>query len=179
VIPADVEARHRALLEKWRGAVNLVGPGPIDVHFADSARAVEGLEARGRWADLGSGAGFPGVALAAAWPEARVLLVESRDKRVQFLKTLRAELALPNLEVFHGRSEALEPGFDGVISRAMGPPPIVFAEAGRLLVPGGRVVFLLSDAQALDPPRGWTSTEERGYLVEDRSRRRLVFSKQA
>src|SRR6188508_238668 len=49
----SVEAIHRALLEKWRNAMDLVGPGPLDVHFEDSRAGVEGLGATGRWADLG------------------------------------------------------------------------------------------------------------------------------
>ncbi len=73
-----------------------------------------GLAAAGHWADLGSGAGFPGVALAEAYPEASVVLVESREKRAQFLKRLVIEVGLDHLSVYHGRSEDLAPGFDGL-----------------------------------------------------------------
>ena len=169
------EAVHRALLEKWRGAMDLVGPGPLDVHFDDSRAAVEGLGATGRWADLGSGAGFPGVALATSFPDARVLLVESRHKRVQFLKALVAELALPNLAVHHGRVEELEPGFDGVISRAMAAPAIVLAEAARL-APHGRTVLLLTDRQSVDLA-GWRVEDDRSYEIADKPRRRLVLAR--
>ena len=61
--------------------MDLVGPGPLEPHFQDAAGAVAGLEAVGRWVDLGSGAGFPGIALAARHPGAEVWLVESRRKR--------------------------------------------------------------------------------------------------
>ena len=171
----NAEAIHRALLEKWRGAMDLVGPGPLDVHFADSRAAVEGLGATGRWADLGSGAGFPGVALATAFPHAHVLLVESREKRVQFLRTLVAELGLSNLAVHHGRAEELEPGFDGVISRAMAAPAVVLAEAARL-APRGRTVLLLTAQQSVDLT-GWLVEDDREYTIADKSRRRLVLAR--
>ena len=53
----EAERVHQTLLERWRGAMNLVGPGDAEHHFVDSAGAVTGLEAVGRWVDLGSGAG--------------------------------------------------------------------------------------------------------------------------
>jgi 16S rRNA (guanine527-N7)-methyltransferase len=171
----NAEAIHRALLEKWRSAMDLVGPGPLDVHFEDSRAAVEGLRATGRWGDLGSGAGFPGVALATAFPDAQVLLVESREKRAQFLKALVAELGLPNLAVHHGRAEELEPGFDGVISRAMAAPAVVLAEAARL-APHGRTVLLLTERQSVDLT-GWRVEDDREYAIGDKSRRRLVLAR--
>ena len=54
----DAERIHLELLEKWRAAMNLIGPGPAEHHFMDARGAVASLGARGRWADLGSGAGF-------------------------------------------------------------------------------------------------------------------------
>jgi 16S rRNA (guanine(527)-N(7))-methyltransferase RsmG len=167
------EAIHRALLEKWRGAMDLVGPGPLDLHFDDSRAAVEGLAARGRWADLGSGAGFPGVALATAFPDAHVLLVESREKRAQFLEALVAELAVPNLAVHHGRAEDLAPGFDGVISRAMAAPAVVLTHAARL---APRAVLLLTDRQSVDLS-GWRIEEDRTYELAGKRRRRLVLAR--
>ena len=71
----DAERVHLELLEKWRAAMNLIVPGPAEHHFMDARGAVAALDARGRWADLGSGAGFPGIALAIHNPEAQVLLV--------------------------------------------------------------------------------------------------------
>ena len=167
------EAIHRALLEKWRGAMDLVGPGPLDLHFEDSRAGVEGLAANGRWADLGSGAGFPGVALATAFPDAHVLLVESREKRAQFLGALVAALALPNLAVHHGRAEELEPPFEGVISRAMAAPAIVLAHAARL---APRAVLLLTDRQSVDLS-GWHVEDDRAYDIAGKSRRRLVLAR--
>lgn len=167
---------HRALLEQWRGAMDLVGPGPLDPHFQDAEGAVAGLEARGRWADLGSGAGFPGVALAAAWPAAEVLLVESRQKRAVFLENVVAAAGLTNARVLRGRAEDLAPGLDGIISRAFAPPDAVLALAARLLAPGGVVVLLLGDREPEGWP-GWETRETTRYRVGDGWRRRVVLAR--
>jgi len=164
------EDTHRSLLERWRKAMNLVGPGPIDAHFQDAVGAVQGLNASGRWADLGSGAGFPGIALAARFPAASVLLVESRSKRAAFLSQVVREEQLSNAEVFHGRVEDVDGGFDGVISRAFRPPAEYLVDAERLLGPGGRAVLLSGDA----PPQftGWSVQEMVTYPVADGTRTR-------
>jgi len=169
----EAEKIHMALLERWRSAMNLVGPGPVESHFVDAAGAVEGLNARGRWVDLGSGAGFPGIALASRHPEAFVLLVESRAKRATFLKTVLRESGLSNLEVFHGRTEDVSPGFDGVISRAYRPPDLYLDDARRLLSADG-VAILLSG----EPPAsfdGWIQGSTATYPVEGGTRVRTLF----
>jgi len=171
----EVEQRHQALLERWRGAMNLVGPGPLQPHFVDSRGAVAGLDCSGRWADLGSGAGFPGIALAEAHPDAAVLLVESKAKRAQFLKRLVVETGLANVEVFHGRSEALSSGFDGLISRAYRPPAQVLDDADRLLGPDGVVVLLTADS--LPAVSGWRVTRADRYRVTDGDRVRTVLGR--
>jgi 16S rRNA (guanine527-N7)-methyltransferase len=167
------EKVHRDLLDRWREAMNLVGPGPVGPHFIDSAGAVDGLAAEGRWADLGSGAGFPGIALAARHPKARVLLVESRHKRVVFLRNVLQAAGLQNAQVFHGRVEDLEPGFDGVISRAFRPPEDYLEDAARLLVSGGRAVVLSGN----EPPEfdGWRRLESTAYPVPDGTRTRTIL----
>ena len=171
------EEIHRALLERWRKAMNLVGPGPVEPHFIDAMGAVAGLEAVGRWADLGSGAGFPGIALAARFPSASVLLVESRAKRATFLAQVIREAQLDNASVFHGRVEDLSTGFDGIISRAFRPPEAYLADAQRLLTPGGRAVLLSGDP----PPmfEGWVVEETVEYAVADGTRTRTSLTRES
>lgn len=164
------ELTHRALLERWRGAMDLVGPGPLELHFEDSALAVEGLGADGTWADLGSGAGFPGVALAARYPASRVLLVESRQKRGAFLRQVVRETGLSNVEVVNARVEALTARFDGVVSRAFAPPPAYLAQAERLLLPGGRALLLFAGGDAPDGGAGLQLESVRSYRVAGRPR---------
>jgi len=171
----EAEKIHMALLERWRGAMNLVGPGPVEPHFVDAAGAVEGLNARGRWADLGSGAGFPGIALASRHPQAFVLLVESRAKRATFLKTVVREAGLSNVEVFHGRTEDASPGFDGVISRAYRPPELYLSDADRLLSADGVAVLLSGEPPASF--HGWIQASSATYPLEGGTRVRTLFQR--
>ena len=165
---------HRRLLERWRGAMDLVGPGPLQPHFDDAIAAVGALGAIGAWADLGSGAGFPGVALAALNPEARVVLVERRQKRAAFLETVLRETGLP--ATVHDEVATLAPcTFDGVVSRAYKPPAEVLVDAERLLRPGGRVVLLLTN-QDFDAA-GWTVCHVKPYEIEGRPRRAVTLQR--
>jgi 16S rRNA (guanine527-N7)-methyltransferase len=182
--PAEDAARmertnavHEALLAQWRKAMDLVGPGPLAPHFIDAAGAVRGLPAAGRWVDLGSGAGFPGVALAGLFPGLAVELVESRQKRATFLEKVVRDAGLSNARAICCRSEELSPGaYDGLISRAYKPPEAVLAEDGaRLLRPGGLAVLLLGDGGPMVAPPGWERTEELRYAVPDGHRRRVVL----
>ena len=96
-----------------------------------------GLDVSGQWADLGSGAGFPGIALAAVHAHAQITLAESRLKRATFLKRVIHTARLENATVHHGRTEDLADGqWDGVISRAYKPPELFMDDACRLLKPG-------------------------------------------
>jgi 16S rRNA G527 N7-methylase RsmG len=147
---ADPLLVHRQLLESWRRVMDLVGPGPIDEHFVDADAAVSGLEASGAWLDLGSGAGFPGFALAVHWPAAQVTMVERRQKRCAFLREVIAQAGLQNVTLVEGDSALLPRGaWQGVISRAYKPPPAFLAEAATLLAPGGLAVVLTAGD---DPP---------------------------
>ena len=170
---------HRRLLDKWRKAMDLIGPGPADPHFQDCAGAIAALHAAGPWADLGSGAGFPGIALAGGYPEATVDLVESRRKRSMFLEKVVYEANLKNATVCNIRSETLAAGaYVGVISRAYKPPHKVLTDAARLLVPGGRVVLLLGSQAALEAPTGWRIVDEHRYPVADGQRLRVVLERE-
>ena len=166
----DAERAHLELLEKWRGAMNLIGPGAALHHFMDSRGAVGALSARGRWADLGSGAGFPGIALAIHNPEADVLLVESRERRANFLKQVVRAAGLGNAEVFHGRSEALSGPFDGIISRGYRSLTDYLLDADRLLAPSGEVVAMTGEAGLGDVPAGWAVVQAWSYALDDGQR---------
>jgi 16S rRNA (guanine527-N7)-methyltransferase len=87
--------------------MNLVAPSTLDDiqgrHFADSRQLIDMLPPDITIADLGSGAGFPAVVLAMyGWS---VTAIESIGKKANFLKTLKEELELPNLTIYHGRVE--------------------------------------------------------------------------
>ena len=171
-----VEAAHLALLEEWRGAMDLVGPGPLLPHFEDARQAVSWLQPRGLWADLGSGAGFPGIALAAAFSDIRVHLVESRRKRAVFLGQVLAATHLTNAQVHHGRVEDLQGPYAGVISRAYKPPQAFLQDAKRLLEPRGVAVVMLAKGE-IPACEGMEMFHVEHYAVQDRTRRAVGFLK--
>ena len=114
-------------------------------HLADSlvALELEVVRAAGRIADLGSGAGFPGLALAVGLPDARVALVESSARKCAFLERAIAAAGVANAEVVHARAEAWPDGADVhdlVTARALAALPVVVEYAAPLLAMGGAVV---------------------------------------
>ncbi|GDX79884.1 hypothetical protein LBMAG42_16950 [Deltaproteobacteria bacterium] len=171
----DPIAVHRELLESWRKVMDLVGPGPVEEHFVDAEGAVAGLNAKGAWVDLGSGAGFPGIMLAARWPESQVTLVERRQKRVAFLEEVLARSGLQNARVFAGDVATLERGiWRGVISRAYKPPPAFLADALELLGEGGMAVALTAD-EVPAPPPGLSVFHVERYSVEKKPRASIRY----
>ncbi len=169
------EQVHKEYLERWRKAMDLVGPGPLEPHFQDAAHAVAWLDAAGHWADLGSGAGFPGIALAARHPKATVSLVESRRKRSIFLKELVAACDLDNVSVLHQRVEALAPeSLAGVVARAFQPPADLLKTVHPLLEIGGIAVVLVARE---DPPgaEGFEMFHVEHYEVEGKPRRSVGY----
>ncbi len=117
----------------------------LDVHLADSlvALELEVVREASRIADIGAGAGFPGLALAVALPNAEVKLVESRARKCGFIEGVVEGSAIANAEVVYARAEEWAEGLgahDLVVVRAVGPQPIVLEYAAPLLRLGGAVV---------------------------------------
>ena len=117
----------------------------MDRHVADSLSAL-GLDAvRGaqRIADIGSGAGWPGLALAAALPGAHVSLVESAVRHCRYLSRAVEVAGLGNVDVVHARAEEWRDGFgvhDLVTARAVAALPVLCEYAAPLLAVGGSLV---------------------------------------
>ncbi len=178
-----------ALLKDWQGRMNLVGPATLDDiwgrHFADSAQLKNHVPAGQSWLDIGAGAGFPGMVLAAlGW--GRFHLVDSVGKKARFLNAVRQELNLHNTVSVHcARVESLPPlGVDLVTARAAAPLATLLDWALRHLRPGGRCVFPkgrrwadeVSEAEALfsfdlTPYPSMTDPEARILLIEKVKRR--------
>lgn len=99
----------------------------IEKHFLDSINLIRvtDLRAEKRIIDLGTGAGFPGIPLKIAFPNLHIVLADSLNKRIKFLKEVIDELSLENIEAVHGRAEDLaqkqeyREKFDYCVSRAV------------------------------------------------------------
>ncbi|HEY1841932.1 MAG TPA: 16S rRNA (guanine(527)-N(7))-methyltransferase RsmG [Mycobacterium sp.] len=148
--------RYAMLLAETGVEWGLLGPHEVeriwDRHLLNCAVVAELVDAGERVADIGSGAGLPGIPMAIAKPGLRVVLVESLLRRTEFLRMAVAELAL-DIEVVRGRAE--EPavreaagGCDAVVSRAVASLDKLTRWSLPLLRPGGRMLAIKGERAA-------------------------------
>ena len=127
---------YQALLERWNGAYNLTAvrdPAQMVVrHLLDSLAVLPYVRGESL-ADLGTGAGLPGIPLAIAAPQRQVLLVDSNGKKVRFLREAIRTLQLSNVSAVQSRVEAVRGTFDCITARA-------FASLGDMLNLGGHLL---------------------------------------
>lgn len=138
---------HLDLLDEWNARMNLTAirdrPSQITKHILDSLSVHPHLQGA-RVADVGSGAGFPGIPLAVVDPQRHFALIESTGKKCRFLEAVRDALQLPNVEVVQSRAETYRPErrFDTVLARAVGPVADLVKYAGGLVAGGGRLLAM-------------------------------------
>ncbi|MBS0463784.1 MAG: 16S rRNA (guanine(527)-N(7))-methyltransferase RsmG [Proteobacteria bacterium] len=153
---------YLALLERWNGAYNLTAvrdPAQmLTLHLLDSLSIAPFVH--GRLADIGAGAGLPGIPLALARPDLEVTCIESNGKKVRFQREVQRQLGLENLHPVQARAEDFrsERPFDCLVSRAFGSLAQFVRVGGHLLAPGGRLLAM----KGADPigevaqlPAGW------------------------
>ena len=161
---SDLE-QSRVLLEIWTEKINLVGPSAMAAfwlrHAYDSAQLLEVAPGALTWADLGTGAGLPGVVLAIllkGTPGAHIHLVESLQKRCKFLEAVVVALELP-ATVHRSRAESLRlTGIDVVTARACAPMARLLEYARPVLRGGVRGLFLKGrdvEAEIVEARRTW------------------------
>ena len=154
----DALAKFVELLLRWNAVYNLTGvrgaDEVVDRHLVESF-ALRALLKGTHVADVGSGGGLPGVPLAIVEPERRFTLIESRAKRVHFLRHVVGELKLANTSVAHSRAEDLqvERPFDTVLARAVAPPAELLGLCRPLTAPGS-ILLLLTAGHVRDAFRG-------------------------
>lgn len=137
-------AAYCALLQKWNRVYNLTAirepEKMLTHHLLDSLAVLPHLDAAGirTLADIGSGAGLPGIPLAIARPELHILSLDKVGKKISFQQQAKAELGLPNLTPLAVRAEAHRPPTpcDAAISRAFASLADFAAAARNLTAPG-------------------------------------------
>lgn len=125
---APALARYGYLLAEKNKVMNLTAiteeADIVALHFLDSAAMLSLADLKGKTlADVGTGAGFPGLPVRIVEPSVRVTLLDAQNKRVEFLKEVCADLGLTDVECVHGRAEEFaadrRESFDFVTSRAV------------------------------------------------------------
>jgi 16S rRNA (guanine527-N7)-methyltransferase len=171
------------LLAEWNAVMNLVGPATIATywnrHVLDSWQLMPMAPEAKTWADLGAGAGLPGIVLAILLkdtPGAKVHLVESMAKRCRFLSEVSSALALP-AQVHNARAEELDLKVEIVTARACAPmtkllgfsEPYLKRGAVGLFLKGQDVATELSEAAAswkFDAELRLSQSDPRGRIVQ-------------
>ena len=155
---------YLVLLDRWNRAYNLTAiRDPREMvakHVLDSLAMQPFVCGLDTLADLGAGAGFPGIPLALACRGLRVTLVESNGKKARFLREAVRTLHLDNARVAESRIEALdEPGaYDAITARALATLPLILQLGGHLLKPGGCLLAMKGarpDDEIAALPSGW------------------------
>jgi 16S rRNA (guanine527-N7)-methyltransferase len=179
---ADKINVYISLLLKWNKKISLTTvTDPLEIlrfHFGESifAASVVNFD-QSRLADVGTGAGFPGLSLAVIVPSLTVTLIESNTKKCTFLSEVVRELQLPNVTVFRGRMEefpsSLE-AFDFVAARALGQFDALLAWSKENIALAGKVVLWLgaADSRGVSQDPNWIW--EKPTLIPGSERRYLL-----
>ncbi|MDB5495916.1 MAG: glucose inhibited division protein [Phenylobacterium sp.] len=167
---ADLERFHE-LLTEWNAVMNLVGPATLpdfwNRHAWDSAQLARLDPDAQTWADLGAGAGLPGVVLAILGKGRagfHVHLVESVTKRCRFLTEVVAALDLP-ATIHNARAENLDLAVDSVTARACAPLPRLLGYARPYLAKGATGWFLKGQDVASELEEATKSWEFEAEIV--------------
>lgn len=152
----ELFGKYLFILDKWQRAHRLIGSADpawiVENLFLDSLLFLRVLpEQISSIADLGSGAGFPGIPIKIVRPGLEVVLIESRQRRASFLSAVIRELGLLNIRVLAERAEGL-PGRlsnspDAIVARCAGNIQGVLPLAAGLVRPGGVVIVSGSPTQ--------------------------------
>jgi 16S rRNA (guanine527-N7)-methyltransferase len=145
--PEDIVTRHFG--ESFFAARHLY---PVSSSVPSVPPVVKDVELATSVADLGSGAGFPGLPLKLWAPHISLTLIESNHKKAAFLREVTRALTLTDVNIQNARAESLTETFDVVTLRAVEHFDSILPTAAALLAPAGRLALLISAAQ-LDQAR--------------------------
>src|SRR5260370_2921549 len=162
--PAQLKllGRHVDLLLRWNKSINLTSitdpEEVVEKHVLDSLALVPVLPS-GSLLDAGTGAGFPGIPAAIARPDLEVVLVDSVQKKVAFLKNVLAELRLPKVKAVAVRlqgdpAQEQLPRVHAAVSRAHPAPREWLTLALQYVLPGGVAIWMLGPTEELPLQQG-------------------------
>lgn len=182
-VSAERLARFAIVLADWAGKLNLTGHrGAESIArrlILDAVALGQALPGgpTGRIADLGSGAGFPGIPIGLVWQDAQITLIEARERRHHFQRTAIRHLGAANIAPILGRAEELPAEPHRIaIAQAMAAPATALTWLRRWTDASGNLALPLSDAQpAFEPPQHIIPIEVRSYQVPLGGPRRLLW----
>ncbi len=143
---------YASLLKEWNEKMNLTAivdePLVVEKHFYDSLLIAKNMDFAGKnIADIGSGAGFPGMVIALAFPDAKITLIDSTKKKFLFLEEVKAKLGIKNVFFHAGRVEDMKKeraSFDIVTARGFAAMNIFLEVASPLAKKGGILIAMKS-----------------------------------
>ena len=160
-------------LERWNRTYNLTAitkrEDMVTHHLLDSLAVNPELQGTAI-ADVGTGAGFPGLPLAVLNPERRFTLIDSAGKKIRFVSHVAHALGLTNVEGLHARVESLRPEkpFDTIVTRAFAPLPEMLERVMPLCGPKTRVLAMKGKwprEEIAAIPVGWRVVRSRDLIV--------------
>ncbi len=160
-------------LDDWNQRMNLTAirerEAQVSKHLLDSLSVHPYLRGT-RIADIGTGAGFPGLPLALVNPEREFTLLDSTAKKLRFVEHAAIQMSLTNVTTVHARAEDYKPKerFDSILSRAVGPIENFVNWCGHLCVSGGRLLAMkgrFPEAELEALPNGWKVAEVHRLVI--------------
>jgi 16S rRNA (guanine527-N7)-methyltransferase len=172
---ADAARLERLLdeLERWNRTYNLTAitkrEEMVTHHLLDSLAVQPDLHGTSV-ADVGTGAGFPGLPLAVLNPERRFTLIDSAGKKIRFVSHVAHALGLTNVEGLHTRVETLQPEkpFDTVVTRAFAPLPEMLVKVSPLCGPATHVLAMKGKwprEEVAAIPQEWRVASSRDLVI--------------
>ncbi|HHW49476.1 MAG TPA: 16S rRNA (guanine(527)-N(7))-methyltransferase RsmG [Clostridiaceae bacterium] len=186
---------YARLLKEWNKKINLTaieeGRDIIIKHFIDSLSIVPFLKPYESLIDVGTGAGFPGIPVKIALENINVVLLDSLEKRINFLNTVISETGITGIKAIHGRAEdfgkdvSYREKFDVSVARAVANLPVLleyclpFVKVGGIFIAmkGSNLEELDSSRKALDVLGGEIEKVEQFSLPFDDIRRSVIIIK--
>jgi 16S rRNA (guanine527-N7)-methyltransferase len=138
---------YHDLVQEWSKRLNIVSRNDLDIllerHILDSLVPLGEIPPEGYLCDIGSGAGFPAIPISLARPELDIIMIESRRKKVLFLKEVLSKLELPRVTFWEGRFEDFSPAkkIDIITIRAVAVTDKIREHSREILNESGKIIY--------------------------------------